>query len=88
VNSPASEVTALNITILLPEKLSYSILALMVRTFRKQTGHFPDLIEFTPDLLDRFPDVVGGEGAYDDEFLGIRCTVDPKYLESHNMVTA
>jgi len=78
---------ALNLTIVEPEKLTYTTLLGFVRVYRKKAGgRFPDFIEFTEALYMRFLDELGGEGEDGDEFLGIKCLIEPERLESHNYV--
>lgn len=73
---------ALNITILRPDKLSYRVLFNMVQTYRDHFDHkFPDLIEFTPELMAAFKAQNLGEGANDSNFIGIPCIIDPKFIK-------
>lgn len=76
---------ALNITVLRPDKLNYRVLFDMVQTFRKECGKFPDLIEFTPELLAVFKRDVAADGGKRDKFLGIPCVIDPRHATSYNL---
>lgn len=83
-----SDKLALNITILHPDKLTYRVLFDMVRVFRHTQKKFPDIIEFTPSLMQRFKRDLGGEGKRRDKFLDIRCIIDPRLATSHNHTEA
>lgn len=80
------EIFALNLTIVKPEKLDYRTLLDLVQAYRTASkGRFPDFVEFTADSMARFLRDIGGEGHDGDEFLGIKCLVDPDRIESHSV---
>lgn len=76
---------ALRVTILHPDKLNYRVLFALVAEFRKQIGKFPDRIEFSRPLYDRFMATLGVEGRLCNEFLGVKCCVATQEPVSHNL---